>query len=219
VGMSDDVTIVNNTCYGNSTEIVSGSATNAIIKNNVFYTVTNLNYAKGLNLANAMSNYQIDNNIYYAPNKGGPLWFVANGVNIGGGGFDKWQTAGADVHGRYVDPLFISTDSSSPDFLKPSAASPVRGAGAAVPVYCDIAGTVRPAGQATDAGAWLYGSHSGVRSFAGARARLPTAGFTILGAHGFDLLGRTVPVPYYRTARSVAGMVIVGQAFKRTTVY
>jgi hypothetical protein len=191
------------------TELVAGAGTNIVIKNNIFYTTTNLGYATGLFLENALSNYQIDNNIYYAPNKGGPLWFTIQGVNQVKTGFTDWQATGADVHGRYADPLFVSTDSSSPDFLKLSANSPARGAGAGVPVFCDFAGAVRPAGQPTDAGAWLYGSSS-------VRPSLPLVKWypdrAIPASGAFDLRGRAVQMKERRSMCGAAGILILRPA-------
>ena len=201
VGMSDDVTIMNNTCFGEVTEIVMGSATNAIIKNNIFSTTTTLGYAKGLYLENALSNYKIDNNIYYAPNKGGPLWFCDSGVNLGEKGFANWQAAGADAHSLVADPLFASTDSSSSDFLKLSANSPARGAGAAGPVFSDMTGTPRPAGQPTDAGARLFGSAS-ARPFAPV-SHIRRAEFNVRTMQAFDIQGRRVRMSNYRSMHGV----------------
>jgi hypothetical protein len=108
-----NVTICNNSFYGPGWEMVFGSATNVVIKNNVYHTT--LSDATGMRIDNAMSSYQIDNNIYYK--QSGTLSFNK-------GGFCGWQAAGADVHGRIANPQFVSTDPSSPDFLKLSAASP-----------------------------------------------------------------------------------------------
>jgi hypothetical protein len=165
VGMSDSVTIIGNSCYGRRVnELVLGSAANTMIKNNVLYTATTDDWASGLSLGNALANYQIDYNIYYAPNKSnhGNLWFVVDGVELGRSGFAAWQASGSDAHGRYADPVFLSIDSSSIDFLKPGPGSPAIGAGAIIgetaPVFCDFFGNPRKAGQATDAGACLYGT-------------------------------------------------------------
>jgi hypothetical protein len=192
VGISDDVTICNNSFYGYVNEMVNGSATNVVIKNNILYASQADEWAKGLAFGNSLANYRIDNNIYYAPNKNGYLWFSNGGVDYGRtAGFIGWQATGNDTHGMYANPLFVSTDSSSPDFLKLSASSPARGAGAVVPVFDDVAGTPRPAGQPTDAGAWLYGSNAGVRPFAKAVDRSQTR-VSSGDAMRFDLLGRLV---------------------------
>jgi hypothetical protein len=170
VGMSDSVTILGNSCYGRRVnELVSGSATNAVIKNNIFYTISTDDWAAGLNLGNALNNYRIDYNLYFAPNKPnkGNLWFVVNGVELGRGSFTAWQAAGGDVHGKYANPLFASTDSSSSDFLKLGAGSPAIGAGATAgddaPLFCDFDGKVRATDQPTDMGACLYGTSSFVK--------------------------------------------------------
>jgi hypothetical protein len=193
-----NVTICNNSFHGTNYEMVFGSSTNVTIKNNVFHTTTA--DATGMRLDNALSNYQIDNNIYYKQ---------SGSLSFGVGGFANWQVAGADAHGRIVNPQFASTDPSSPDFLKLSANSPARGNGAVVPVFCDVAGTPRPAGQATDAGAWLYGSSVGVRPAARASASQRTE-FTTSGGQAYDLRGRFVRMPPDRSAHGAAGVVIVG---------
>jgi hypothetical protein len=192
VGMSDDVTILNNSLYGYVNEMASGSATNVVIKNNILYASQADQWASGLSFSNALSNYQIDNNIYYAPNKNGYLWFSNGGTDWGRtAGFSGWQATGNDVHGRYADPLFLSVDSASPDFLKLKPNSPAIGAGAVAAVFCDIAGTSRPAGQATDAGAWLYGSSAGVREAGRVSAGSSPA---LIGISVYNLLGRRVQV-------------------------
>jgi hypothetical protein len=180
VGMSDSVTIVGNSSYGRGVnELVSGSATNTVIKNNILCTNTTDDWAAGLSLGNAIGNYQIDYNLYYAPNKPGKgnLWFVVNGVELGRSSFSSWQAAGGDVHGKYANPLFLSTDSSSTDFLKLGSGSPAIGAGAmagdAAPVFCDFDGNPRAAGQITDIGARLYGTQAVVQGGKGRRTSAP----------------------------------------------
>jgi hypothetical protein len=163
VGMSDSVTIVGNSCYGRRVnELVIGSATATMIKNNILHTATADDWASGLFLENGIDNYHIDNNLYFAPNKPGKgnLWFVVNGVELGRSGFSAWQAAGGDVHGTYANPIFLSIDSSSTDFLRLSPESPAIGTGAAVgdaaPVFCDFNGNLRTVGLPTEIGAYLF---------------------------------------------------------------
>jgi hypothetical protein len=207
VGMSDDVTILNNSLYGYVNDMASGSATNVVIKNNILYASRADQWASGLSFSNSLSNYQIDNNIYYAPNKDGYLWFSNGGTDWGRtAGFSGWQSTGSDVHGRYADPLFVSVDTASPDYLKLSASSPARGAGAVAAVFCDVAGTSRPAGQPTDAGAWLYGT-AGLRG----AGRMPTrSGAALVGTTAYDLLGRLVRASDHRSVHGIAIQLIQG---------
>jgi PKD repeat protein len=186
--ISDDVAILNNSFYGNIDDMVSGGAMNVVIKNNIFHTTTIDGWASGLALSNPLSNYLIDNNIYFAPKKGGPLWFSAEGVTINGGAFGTWQAKGADVHSKMVDPIFVSVDSASPNFLKLGAGSPAVGAGAVVPVFEDFAGKARAPGQSTDAGAWLYTS-ANVHFFTPFLAKRQTE-FSFQNYPVYDLLGR-----------------------------
>jgi len=202
-----NVTICNNSFYGTSYDMVWGSARNVVIKNNVFYTTTT--GATGMRIDNAMSNYQIDNNIYYK--QSGTLSFNK-------GGFSNWQAAGADAHGRIANPQFVSTDPSSADFLKLSAASPARGNGAVAPVFCDIAGAPRPAGQATDAGAWLYGASASARSSAPPSGARRTE-LSVEGAQAFDLAGRLVSMPLGRAASGATRVVVMGQASVSRVMY
>jgi hypothetical protein len=216
VGMSDDVTILNNTLYGSVNDMASGSATNVVLKNNIFYASHADQWASGLSFGNDLSNYLIDNNIYYAPTKDGFLWFSNGGTDWGRTkGFSGWQASGNDVHGAYADPLFVSVDSSSPDFLKLRAASPARGAGATVPVFDDIAGGARAPGLPTDAGAWLYGS-SGIRF----SAMVPAAAHerhAPAKARACDLLGRAISPADYRRVFAAAGVVVVpGKVFRES---
>lgn len=202
VGMSDSVTIVGNSCFGHGiNELVSGSATNTVIKNNIFSTITTDDWASGLSLGNAISTYQIDYNLYYAPNKPGKgnLWFVVNGVELGRSSFSAWQAAGGDVHGKYANPLFLSTDSSSTDFLKLGTGSPAIGAGAvtgdAAPVFCDFDGNLRTAGQITDIGARLYGTQAVVAQGGKVRpvaAKAVPSRFLLSKNKAYDLIGRVV---------------------------
>jgi len=208
VGMSDSVTIIGNSCFGRGTnEMVSGSATNAMIKNNILYTKTTDDWASGMSLGNAISNYIIDNNIYFAPNKPGKgnLWFVVNGIEVGRNGFNLWQAAGGDVHGKYADPLFQSIDSSSKDFLSLSAGSPAIGAGAVVgdgaPAFCDFDGNPRTAGRTTDIGARLFGVSGINTNNSHANAPLSLRGQKQEGNRNIsvDLIGR---ITYYAAAKS-----------------
>jgi hypothetical protein len=162
VGMSDDVTICSNSSYSALTAFAGGSATNVVLKSNVFHTTTDLSYAQGLYFSTPLSELEIDNNVYYAPNKAGPLTFPVEDTAYGQSGFDSWQATGMDVHGMMADPRYVSTDFTSPDFLKLAEDSPCRGAGAApgsaAPAFVDFDGNARTVGLATDAGAWLYGT-------------------------------------------------------------
>ena len=198
VGMSDSVTIVGNSCYGRRiNELVSGSATSTMIKNNVLYTTTTDDWASGLSLGGAIGNYQIDNNLYYAPNKpgNGNLWFVVGGVELGRSAFSAWQAAGGDVHGKYANPLFVSIDSSSMDFLRPSAGSPARGAGATVgdaaPVFCDFDGNPRAVGLPTDIGARLFGLSATIAQRSGPRSA--QVGRFEENGRFYDVTGRVMP--------------------------
>jgi hypothetical protein len=217
VGMSDDVTILNNSCYGTPANFLTGSATNTVIKNNVFYSLTTYDYAAGVDLGNGMSNYQIDNNIYYAPLKGSSLWFTAGGVIIGQSGFTAWQAAGADVHGKNVDPKYASTDPFSPNFLKLSAGSPAIGAGAAVgdgaPTFCDFDGSLRAAGQATDMGARLF-SATGVRQAIIRHKSNPVTSHGTAAAV-YDIRGRSYPLTEFGSVRGATGIIILRQAGNR----
>ncbi len=200
VGISDDVAIYNNSCYGSSTTMVYGSATNTVIKNNIFHT-TAMEYASGISMSNSLDNYQIDNNIYYAPNIS-QLLFSADGIN----GFNSFQAAGADVNGMMADPQFVSVDLSSPDFLKLDETSPARSAGAMVPVFCDFDGALRTAGQITDAGARLFGV-SGVPKPALA---IHGSCRMSVGTRVYDLLGRVVTGRPYNSGQYVSMRIFQG---------
>jgi hypothetical protein len=223
VGMSDSVTIVGNSFYGRRiNEMVSGSATATMIKNNVLYTATTDDWASGLSLGNAIGNYQIDNNLYFAPNKPGKgnLWFVVSGVELGRTAFGAWQAAGGDVHGNYANPLFLSTDSSSADFLRLGAGSPAIGAGATVgdeaPVFCDFDGNPRAAGQSTDMGARLFApaaaAVSSHRVDGRSRRRSAPVGQGTASDRYYDLTGRAMPDAHLGAkSRTVALRIFKGK--------
>jgi hypothetical protein len=203
VGMSEDVTIFDNSCYSESdADLVSGGATNTVVKNNLFYTDTTINYASGISLSGALTNYQVDNNIYWGPRLTRPFSF-------GTGGFSGWQGQGFDVHGKVADPQFVSTDASTPDFLKLRATSPARGAGAIVPVFDDIAGVARPLDQPADAGAWLYGSSSVRPSLSCAKQH---AGLGMSGSCAFDLRGRLISTQKLRLTHGTFGLIVLRPA-------
>jgi hypothetical protein len=213
VGMSDDVTILNNSSYGTPATFVTGSATNTVLKNNIFYSLTTYNYAAGVDLRNAAGNYRIDNNIYYAPKKGSSLWFAINGTIYGQSGFGAWQAAGADVHGKNIDPKFVSTDPASANFLTLAPGSPAIGMGAVAgdgsPVFCDIDGAPRASGQATDAGARLYGTAVARRMAGG---KVPATIPPRTGVSAFDILGRAIPLPAREKSPGSPGVIILRQA-------
>jgi len=216
VGMSDSVTLLNNTCYGAVDNLVSGSATNVDIKSNILFSTTTDNWAAGLS-SSGFTGCQIDNNLYYAPRRSG------GALSFNGNGFSDWQTSGYDLHGKYgFDPLFVSTDRSSPDFLKLSAGSPAVKAGAkageAAPVFSDFNGASRAVGQATDMGARLF-SATGVRTRIGDEKN---EGFSLCRkeAATYDIRGRkSVYVAPPGSVRRAAGVLILRQSANRYILF
>ena len=108
------VQVYNNTFYSNQNSgtiilidanhdrAVGSPSTGAKIKNNIFYTVRQIN-----NIAiesGCLANFESDYNIYYC--ESGTPMFAVDGVSKT---FSQWQAMGYDLHSVVVNPDFINT--------------------------------------------------------------------------------------------------------------
>jgi hypothetical protein len=80
------------------------------------------------------------------------------------------SVSGWDTNSKQVDPMFLSTNPSSPDFLRPAPGSPAIDNGTIVPGYhCNVSASIDPSqtgcklwyGLAPDIGAYEYNSLAG----------------------------------------------------------
>jgi hypothetical protein len=102
-----------------------------------------------------------NNNMIYAPPAGSSL----NNPYVGANGVVQ------------KDPMFVSTDPTNPSAFQLSPGSPAINAGAAVPVYGDFTGVVRPQGSGWDIGASEFlqsGSDAGTSQDAATAAAVVT---------------------------------------------
>jgi len=131
----------------------SGPITGTIAKNNIL--MSNGNEIRIERQDQSDINYNFYDNTVSVPSFN---WFGSN-LN-----FDQWNiTTGFDVNSIVADPLFISTDPASPNFLRPALGSPAIDAGEFIPGYhCDVSGGTTPAGcrvwygSAPDIGVYEY---------------------------------------------------------------
>jgi hypothetical protein len=128
---------------------VSATGTSGItIKNNIVAKAG----IYGLKVENKNSILALDYNLWYAP--AGTGHANINGINYTSSGFAAYKTAtGWDTHGRWQDPVIVS--SSTPDFHLQSG-SPAIDAGTDMGLTADFAGTGIVQGLAPDLGAYEF---------------------------------------------------------------
>jgi hypothetical protein len=144
--LSEHVRIINNTTYFNQQtanlnkgEIDASSSNDVIIRNNIFYSLTN----KPINTNWNNSNVMLDHNLYYGGN-------------------------GSYIHGSstiIADPKFINPSLTiDADFLVISGSSAIDNGSALFAPNVDFRGQSRPKGNGYDIGAY-ESDYTGVQSF------------------------------------------------------
>ncbi|MGD2175420.1 MAG: PKD domain-containing protein [Candidatus Brocadiaceae bacterium] len=170
VGPSVNVRVYNNTVYADDTGGVHSGLLCSIyearlvtVRNNlVFNTVTTppKSWVRLLAVSEkALETLRAGHNLYWAP-----AWDDGEGlVRIDGEGLSlaQWRDLGFGQGTLMTDPLLTSTDRAGAEFMRLRSESPAIDAGAAVPVFIDLAGNSRPEGEARDIGAFEYPAGGG----------------------------------------------------------
>jgi hypothetical protein len=176
----ENVRIFNNVLYqgiGSGLQIWADSSIsptftfeNFSVLNNIFVNFEGAGRYENVGLwdPELLTNFRSDNNLFYDASEDDILFYsrpLMIWYNL-----SEWKTAsisspvGAqDQNSKQLNPNFLSTNPSSPDFLKPNATSPAIDAGVKVSGYhCDTSGGTTPAGckvwygLAPDIGAYEY---------------------------------------------------------------
>ncbi len=165
---ASNVHILNNTVYmtptttglnvgnGDFLNVDLPAVTGWEVRNNVMWSENPGSNGCGdlINLA-ATDGLTLGNNLYYKPLSPRPFGVGTSAApalhDLAG-----WQALGLDTASLVADPLLVSVDPASPDFLRLGAGSPAIGRGRPVAVFEDFYRAPRPSPDGYDLGAINY---------------------------------------------------------------